>query len=368
MFKQSVFIILILFFVSFVYSQSISIVSPAKGDTWVKGRKYTIRWTRSGSMNDFVKIRLYQGNSKVLGIVDRTDNDGSYDWTVPDNINPGTYRIRVKTVDNQIYDDSENFEIKKGNKINVSNLKGLKVKTGFKSYDFPELKVYGASLKFTHEHAGEVNFHVAVTNEGRVEARKLSYIIKINGPHGDKYDKYTFYGSFPYPLPPKKSVELDKKFILKKVGSYVFTFIVNPDHKSFVEYDYSNNEVIKGIYFSGAPDLIVLILGVLPRSREFAHVRFLVKNIGKKSSSPCKLWTNIEDNGVKFFDVPGIKPGGEVSFYRDARWSPPPDKKVLKKLYAIIDYYNEVKEIDEKNNRTSLITRVIKEEIRSVWF
>ncbi len=103
--------LVILLGVGFTYSQTITVTSPHTGDTWTKGQKYTIRWTKSGSMSNFVKIRLYQGNTKVLGIVDRTDNDGSYDWTVPDTINPGIYRIRVKTVDNQVYDDSENFTI-----------------------------------------------------------------------------------------------------------------------------------------------------------------------------------------------------------------------------------------------------------------
>ena len=103
--------LVILLGVGFTYSQTITVTSPHTGDTWTKGQKYTIRWTKSGSMSNFVKIRLYQGNTKVLGIVDRTDNDGSFDWTVPDTINTGTYRIRIKTVDNQIYDDSENFAI-----------------------------------------------------------------------------------------------------------------------------------------------------------------------------------------------------------------------------------------------------------------
>ncbi len=104
-------LLIILLGIGFIYSQTITVTSPHSGDTWVKGQRYTIRWTKSGRMNDFVKIRLYQGDTKILGIVDRTENDGSFDWTVPDTINPGTYKIRVKTIDNLVYDDSEDFTI-----------------------------------------------------------------------------------------------------------------------------------------------------------------------------------------------------------------------------------------------------------------
>jgi len=104
--------LIILLGIGFIYSQTIIVTSPHSGDTWVKGQRYTIRWTKSGNMNDFVKIRLYKGSTKILGITDRTENDGRFNWTVSNTISPGTYKIRVKTVDNQVYDDSENFTIK----------------------------------------------------------------------------------------------------------------------------------------------------------------------------------------------------------------------------------------------------------------
>ena len=90
---------------------SITITSPSSGTSWKKGTTYTITWTKSGNMNSRVKIRLYQGNTKVLRIADSTANDGSYSWTVPGSLQNGQYRIRVKTIDNQVYDDSDSFEI-----------------------------------------------------------------------------------------------------------------------------------------------------------------------------------------------------------------------------------------------------------------
>ncbi len=102
---------LFIFFAAFSYPQSINIMSPRSGQTWYKGSRYTITWNHSGNMNANVKIRLYQGNRKILGITDSAPNNGSFSWQIPDNIAPGEYKIRVKTVDNQVFDDSDNFRI-----------------------------------------------------------------------------------------------------------------------------------------------------------------------------------------------------------------------------------------------------------------
>lgn len=105
------FILVISFIVSLGLAQSITVTSPHSGDVWYKGHTYTITWGRSGNMNSKVKIRLYQGNTKILGITNSTDNDGSYNWTIPASVPNGTYVIRVKTIDNQVYDDSDSFTI-----------------------------------------------------------------------------------------------------------------------------------------------------------------------------------------------------------------------------------------------------------------
>ncbi len=110
--KYSIFMtLLLILFVSFGYAQTITVTSPGAGDTWYKGGTYMITWTHTGSMNSKVKIRLYQGHTKILGITDSTDNNGSFVWNIPMNLAAGTYYIRVKTVDNQVFDDGQLFTI-----------------------------------------------------------------------------------------------------------------------------------------------------------------------------------------------------------------------------------------------------------------
>jgi len=103
-----------------IFSQSITVTNPHSGQTWYKGNTYTITWTKSGSMNANVKIRLYQGSTKILGIIDSTPNNGSYSWTIPASLASGTYYIRIKTIDNAVYDNSDAFTIKSKSGINFN--------------------------------------------------------------------------------------------------------------------------------------------------------------------------------------------------------------------------------------------------------
>ena len=42
-----------------INAQSINITSPTSDDSWTIGNSYNITWTKSGTQNELVKIRLY---------------------------------------------------------------------------------------------------------------------------------------------------------------------------------------------------------------------------------------------------------------------------------------------------------------------
>lgn len=92
---------------------SITVTAPAAGVNWRRGDAKTISWTKSGSMDSQVKIRLFNSTAtvKLLDIVNATPNDGSYGWTIPGTLAEGQYVIRVRTVDNAVVDDSPVFNI-----------------------------------------------------------------------------------------------------------------------------------------------------------------------------------------------------------------------------------------------------------------
>ncbi len=93
----------------------ITVTEPTGSSIWVKGSSYTIRWTKTGRMDSRVKITLYDstGINKVYDISDGTNNDQEHVWAIPagDTIPAGRYLVRVKTLDNAVFDDSPVFSI-----------------------------------------------------------------------------------------------------------------------------------------------------------------------------------------------------------------------------------------------------------------
>jgi len=112
--RKLLFFILISFiFIGFMSAQTITVTSPHSGDTWYKGQTYTIQWTKTGTMGNFVKIKLRNSTSTavVLDTINHIPNNGSYSWEIPTSVAPGNYVIRVRTMDNAVYGDSTVFTI-----------------------------------------------------------------------------------------------------------------------------------------------------------------------------------------------------------------------------------------------------------------
>ena len=93
------------------FGQSITVTAPAAGVTWRVGETHMITWTKTGAMDDEVKIRLVQAGSIVLEIAENAPNSGSFSWTIPATVVPGNSLIRVRTVNNAVMDNSDTFTI-----------------------------------------------------------------------------------------------------------------------------------------------------------------------------------------------------------------------------------------------------------------
>ncbi len=99
-------------FTSPVVSDTITVTNPDSLTAWETGTTHSITWTPTGSITN-VKIELYKDGVFEREIVASTANDGSYNWTIPTDLEDGIdYQIRISDVSNPTtYDDSSNFAL-----------------------------------------------------------------------------------------------------------------------------------------------------------------------------------------------------------------------------------------------------------------
>ena len=97
------------------WGQEIRVTSPVAGARWCIGSSYTVTWTKSGTMDANVSIRLRLrggGEEGVVTMTDRTENDGSFGpWEVPAGTTPGEYLVRIRTIDGAVTGSSELFDV-----------------------------------------------------------------------------------------------------------------------------------------------------------------------------------------------------------------------------------------------------------------
>lgn len=109
----SVFILIVFLSIS-IQAAGIKVLSPKESDKWLMGGGKDITWATLSGVTEKVKIRLFiQAGNKVLNIENSIDNSGKYKWTIPMSLNAGKYYLRVKTVDDRYWGDSEIFSIDK---------------------------------------------------------------------------------------------------------------------------------------------------------------------------------------------------------------------------------------------------------------
>lgn len=92
---------------------SITITSPTSSSSWSVGGTYTITWTSGESLTDLT-IALFKGESSVDSIAaSASGSAGSYSWTIPLDISPGTgyYIAIMDNTDTSIFGISDEFAI-----------------------------------------------------------------------------------------------------------------------------------------------------------------------------------------------------------------------------------------------------------------
>jgi len=334
---KKIFLFLLVFGVSMgiLTAQEITVNSPAAGVTWEKGQSKSITWAKSGTMDPNVKITLRNPDDSLHSVITMsTPNDGNYPWVIPASIPDGSYMIRVKTTDNQVWDNSGAFTIATGSSIPefkpVGTLQAHLIKT-------PDLKVTITPTPVSPGAGQKIVVAFKTTNIG--EGKSKDTVMKaFAGQHlkgswnvgelqpGDHYTK---------------TVEVTPD----GPGYYLWSARVD-ENNNIGDSKRANNyaklkQIVKG------PDLVVAFDGGI-RSiiTTTATVKGYVRNNGQSKSAPCKLKIYMEKKGVKKYNVPALNPG---EIFEVARG----EKYYIAQTITVnmmIDVDGVVKEENEKNN------------------
>ena len=363
--KTILFIFSIVFLCSFSFAQDITITSPETGDIWCFGKSYTINWTKSGDMHDSVKIRLYNstGTTKILNISDSTDNDGSFSWTIPASVPEGSYRIRVKTINNLVEDDSDIFRVIKClERISTTHPETTKPLV-FKK---PDLTLGKFTLEPRPRYMGDrVVFRAEIKNVGEGRSGPAKAEIKITGPQG-----FRTLHTTKYEIPRLNPEGVHEYFLGYEASHYgIVSHMVKVDiNNSNLESNEGNNE--KTVSFAvnplpGLPDLIVCLKFRDKASFCRNHtITAEVGNSGDKASQPCVLHFYVKDKGTKTYPIPILQPNQMHKIKRTHKWCKL-WKTGWKTITAHIDQDKNVKEKSDNNNYVKARFKVLKYHLES---
>ncbi len=108
-------------------ARTLSIITPAVGDTWEVGTKNAITWTSTGLISSVDAYYSVDNGTTWATIETGTVNDGLYRWTVPNSTSLITTEARLKIADAndyKVYSLSATFEIKARGPITVLSPNG----------------------------------------------------------------------------------------------------------------------------------------------------------------------------------------------------------------------------------------------------
>ena len=91
--------------------KSVFLTGPSTTSVWAATRTYTITWSTTGTIFS-VNLSIYQGTSLIQAF-DEIENDGFFDWTIPEGVQASTdWSIEIRVSDYEyITYQSQNFEI-----------------------------------------------------------------------------------------------------------------------------------------------------------------------------------------------------------------------------------------------------------------
>lgn len=96
--------------VSITVKPRITLIEPNGDLNWPLGNWQGIRWTASPTIGEWVKIEYIKKGFDPNIIVSKTENDGTYNWFVPETLPKGEYKIIISsTLASKYNDESDDY-------------------------------------------------------------------------------------------------------------------------------------------------------------------------------------------------------------------------------------------------------------------
>jgi hypothetical protein len=90
----------------------IKITSPNSGETWEIGTAHNITWTSVGTVSNQLTMEYSKDNfSTATLIADQQTNDGTYAWTVPNDVS-NTVKIRIRDIVSPFASDTSDLNVR----------------------------------------------------------------------------------------------------------------------------------------------------------------------------------------------------------------------------------------------------------------
>jgi hypothetical protein len=88
-------------------SPFIIVTAPNGAESWGISTVHTITWNSHNGPGAYVRIELVKGSTAVLTMSSKARNNGAFSWTVPSNIMPGEYQVRIRSTTSMAGDISD---------------------------------------------------------------------------------------------------------------------------------------------------------------------------------------------------------------------------------------------------------------------
>ncbi len=344
--KRIIYLLFIFMFLSGItYAGVINFYTPALNSEWCinkPNQPLQIRWVENPKENEFVKIRLYNSDLtvQVFKIVDSTENDGVFDWVIPASIQPGKYRIRVRSLNNLASGDSAVFTIK-----NCSASTEIFIAKGEIYRSPPDLKITMFCNPDSPGIDQESEIEFKVKNIGGKDSAPCSMRIMKNNVETDKWDVPI--------IKPGRHFAVTKEFIPKSFDE-IFWFAEVDGEQVSGDTKFQNNFIRKTMLI-GRPDLKITKMFSPDQKNAIGEkciLRIEVRNIGHSDSGNFEIdcdwdFCPLIARGRKFKSHEGLKPGESAIFEFTHRYT----CDGLKEVVVHVNKGDKVPEENYANNK-----------------